>query len=400
MHLIKSIIIDTDNTSGNLLKDNLSGISDVEILDVYDDILEGYNAVLENKPELVFIDISENLDLALEIIEKILQKNKNCKIAVTSYETSADLIIRAMRAGAREFINKPIIKNDLVASVEKLKESVVIGSSEPQECKIFSIFSNKGGIGKTSIATNLAYNIAEITKEKVALIDLNLQMGDVTTFLDLNPSFDIAYVANNLDRVDESFLLSTLEKYKDTSLYVLADPPYLEQSEEITADQISAILNALKTTFSYIIIDTSSNFDGKTISALDCSDSILLASIVNLPSIRNVQRCLDLFQRLEYTKDKIKIIVNRYMDDDEIKIEDVEDVLNHNVFWKIPNSYFTIISAINKGLPINAIDDNSVLANNYKDLAALLSNNIILNPKTNIKKQEKSKLFSFFKTKK
>ncbi len=90
-----------------------------------------------------------------------------------------------------------------------------------------------------------------------------MQLAILQLFWDINPSFDISYVIQNLSRIDETFLLSTLEKYKDTNLYILADPPYLEQAEDITAEQISTLFEVLKKTFSYIIVDTGSNFDGK-----------------------------------------------------------------------------------------------------------------------------------------
>jgi len=268
-------------------------------------------------------------------------------------------------------------EQEAVMAIAKLRDLTLGNLSDNNKCKIISTFSNKGGIGKTAIAVNLALELANVTKEKVALIDLNLQLGDVTTFLDLNPSFDISYVVNNINRVDESFLLSTLEQYKDTSLYVLADPPYLEQAEDITSDQIAKLFDVLKETFSYIVVDTGSSFDGKTITVLDNSDLILLVTIVNLPAIRNAQRCLELFERLGYSNEKVKIVLNRYMENEEIKTEDVEDVLNKKVYWKIPNNYFTIMSAINKGIPVSMVNDMSNIARSYRDLAGVLSDNIV-----------------------
>lgn len=373
---IPTIIIDTEVQSVEVLKLYLNDLTYINVVDEFDDIVEGYNAVLETRPPIVFIDISKKTELALDIIAKIAASHKTCKIIVTSSVYSTDTIIRAMRAGAREFLPKPIIKEDLLNSLNKLKDQIVGYHSEDKKCRVITTFSNKGGIGKTAIATNLALELANITKEKVALVDLNLQLGDITTFLDINPSFDISYVVQNLSRIDETFLLSTLEKYKDTSLYVLADPPYLEQAEDITAEQIGTLFDVLKQAFSYIVVDTSANFDGKTITALDNSDLILLISIVNLPAVRNSQRCLDLFERLGYEKEKTKIIINRYMENDEIKIEDVEDVLGKKIYWKIPNNYFTIMSAINKGIPVGAVNPESNVSQSYRELAALLSDNI------------------------
>lgn len=373
---ISTVIIDTDPQSAEVLSLYLKEIEYIHLTETFTDFIQAYNDILETRPALVFVDITNKTELALDIISKISATHKTCKIVVTSSNYAAEIIIKAMRAGAREFLPKPIIKKDLISSLDKIKEQIVYSSSDVSKCRVISTFSNKGGIGKTAIATNLALELANITKEKVALIDLNLQLGDVTTFLDINPSFDISYVIQNLSRIDETFLLSTLEKYKETSLYVLADPPYLEQAEDITAEQISTLFGVLKKTFSYIVIDTGANFDGKTITALDNSDLILLITIVNLPAIRNCQRCLELFERLDYEKDKIKIVINRFMENDEIKVEDVEDVLGQNIYWKVPNNYFTIMSAINKGVPVKEINAESNISQSYRELAAMLSDSV------------------------
>lgn len=373
---IPTVIIDTEAQSIELLKLYLDELGYIQLAGEFSDIITGFNFIMENRPSIVIIDISHKTELALDIISKISNNHKTCKIVVTSSSYSTETIIKAMRAGAREFLPKPLIKDDFVTAMSKIKEQVSGFHSEDKKCRIITTFSNKGGIGKTAIATNLALELANMTKERVALIDLNLQLGDITTFLDINPSFDISYVIQNLSRIDETFLLSSLEKYKETSLYVLADPPYLEQAEDITAEQISALFDVLKQAFSYIVVDTSANFDGKTITALDHSDLILLISIVNLPAIRNCQRCLELFERLGYEKSKTKIILNRYMENDEIKIEDVEDVLGRKIYWKIPNNYFTIMSAINKGIPVGLINADSNISKSYRELAAMLSDNI------------------------
>jgi len=371
------VIIDSEETSRKIIKSYIEKMADIYVDEEFSDALAAYNYIIENRTNIVIVDISEEPDVTFELINKITSFNKQVKVIVTSYNADADLVIKSMRIGAREFLTKPMKEQEAVMAIAKLRDLTLGNLSDNNKCKIISTFSNKGGIGKTAIAVNLALELANVTKEKVALIDLNLQLGDVTTFLDLNPSFDISYVVNNINRVDESFLLSTLEQYKDTSLYVLADPPYLEQAEDITSDQIAKLFDVLKETFSYIVVDTGSSFDGKTITVLDNSDLILLVTIVNLPAIRNAQRCLELFERLGYSNEKVKIVLNRYMENEEIKTEDVEDVLNKKVYWKIPNNYFTIMSAINKGIPVSMVNDMSNIARSYRDLAGVLSDNIV-----------------------
>ena len=210
----------------------------------------------------------------------------------------------------------------------------------------------------------------------MALIDLNFQLGDVTTFLDLKPSFNISYMLQNLDKINEDFLLSTLEKYKDTSLYVLADPPFFKQVEDISSKQISKLFNILRDTFSYVVVDTSGGFDGKAMMALENSDLIFLVTIVNLPALRNCQRCLELFEKMGFDDEKTQVLVNRYMENDEIKAEDVEEVLGRKIYWKIPNNYFSMMSAINKGVPVSEINPDSNVALSYKNLALMVSDSV------------------------
>ena len=375
MKKISTFIIDSDNNSRELIRNFTNELEYIQISDCYNSLKEAFNAIIKEQPPLIIVDLSNDKEDNYKLIEKITTTQKQTKIIVTAASYDTDSIIKAMRSGAREFLPKPILKEDLVNTLNKINEQIY-GSDKTTNCKVITTFSNKGGIGKTSIATNLALEIANITKEKVALVDMNFQLGDVATFLDIKPSFDISYVVKNLDGTDDSFLLSTLDKYKDTDLYILADPPYMEQAKDITPEQISKLFDALRETFAYVIVDTSNVFDGKTITVLDNTDFIMLVTIVNLPAIRNCQRCLDIFERLGYDKDKTKVVINRYMENDEVKAEDVEEALNQKVYWKIPNNYFTIMSSINKGLPVSLINPTSNIAQSYRELATVLSDNI------------------------
>ena len=180
----------------------------------------------------------------------------------------------------------------------------------------------------------------------------------------------------NPDKINKDFLLNTMEKYKNTSLYVLADPPVFKQAKEVSGKEIQHLISVLKETFSYIVVDTDANFDGKTITALDNSDLLFLVTIVNLPALRNCQRCLDLFEKLGYDNDKVQILINRYMENDEIKAEDVEKLLNKQVYWKIPNNYFTLMAAINKGVLVSEINSTSNVAVSFRELAMNISDSI------------------------
>ena len=361
----KVIIMDRDETSRVILKDYLSEIEGVQLAAEFVEYDMAFDYAAKNEC-IAVIDISDNELKAIEVISELNKVNKSAKIVAISNKTSTETIIKTMRAGAKEFITKPITKTQFSDTVRELSNSSQTHSGD-NSCKIISTFSNKGGIGKTSIAVNLAVEIAEMTKEKTALLDLNLQLGDVSTFLDLTPSFDVCYVVNNLANIDNTNITNALTRYKNTSLYVIADPINIEQSKEITAEQIKALIFELKKTFSYIIIDVGTNIDAKTTTALDMSDVILLTAIVNLPAVRNIQRCMNLFKKLNYPQEKIKLVLN----------SDIEEAVHGKVFWKIPNNYLTMMSAINKGVPVSAVSPDANISVNFRDFASKITDYLI-----------------------
>ena len=378
----KIIIIGRDETTRVILKDYVNEIEDAGVSAEFVECGHALEYAKQNEC-LIVIDISDDEQKSVEFISEINLQKKDAQIIAISNKTSTENIIKIMRAGAKEFITKPVTKTQFINTVTELSNYEKSNSGD-NSCKIISTFSNKGGIGKTSIAVNLAVEIAEMTKEKTALIDLNLQLGDVSTFLDLTPAFDVCYVVNNLANIDKTNITNALTRYKNTSLYIAADPINIENSKEITAEQIKSLILELKKTFSYIIIDVGTNIDAKTITVLDMSDLILLTAIVNLPAIRNIQRCMNLFKKLNYPPEKIKLVLNRYMENEEIKTSDIEDVVHRKVFWKIPNNYLTMMSAINKGVPVNVVNPEANISVNFREFASkvidyLITQNITAN---------------------
>ena len=369
---ISKIIISNDEMSVDVIKGYLSDDSAV----VFNNFSDAYENIPDT-PSIVFLDLSsvddENI---LDGIKKIRAYKKSAAVVAISDSTTTETIIKVLRAGAKEFITKPLMKTEFDEILENLTQELDKQDSI-NSCKVISTFSNKGGIGKTSVAVNLAVELAQMSKETGALIDLNLQLGDVTTFLDMTPSLAMDYIAKNINNFDEEEFLKTLSRYKNTSLYVIADSINIAKSQDVTAQDIKNLITMLKKNFSYIVIDIGTNIDGKTIAALDLSDLILLVAVVNRTAIRSTQRCMELFSRLNYPQDKIKLVLNRYMENEEIKTSDIEEVVKQKVYWKIPNNYLTMMSAINKGVPVSTVNPESNIAINYREFATRLSDYLI-----------------------
>lgn len=370
---IEIFILDSNDNSREILQSMIEEMGLNLNINSYKDYISALEKIsIIGTKSIVFVDLSKINSSIIETLNKI--KLLTSKIVITSSNYSTDSIIQAMRLGAREFLPKPILKDDLrrVLSMFAQQENFDNESAS----KIITIYSNKGGIGKTTTAINLATELARTTRDKVALIDLNLQLGDVSTFLDIRPSFDVAYVVQNLLDKKEEVLIKAFEKYNNTNLYILSDPNYIENSVVINTTQIENLFNSLKKIFPYIIIDMSSNIDANSLKILDKSDLIFFTTIINIPAIRNAQRCLNLFKSRQYPKDKVKILINRFTENEEISIDDIETTLGEKVYWKIPNNYFSIMEAINKGVPVSDININSNIANSFRDFATKLSDDI------------------------
>ena len=366
-------VLDKNENSREIIKSFIENLDFVSEVKLYDDFTRGYEDIKLAENPVVILDISEDFAGLDEIAGKL--KLVTSKIIITSINYSTNTIIKALRLGAKEFLPKPVLREDLVRVLSMLAS--ISPENEVSQSKIITVYSNKGGIGKTTIAVNLAAELAKVTKDKVALVDLNLQLGDISTFLNLNPPFDVNYVIRRLIDKEENILIKGFEKYKNLSLYVLSDPSYIEQSESITTQQITTLFSSLKEVFPYIVVDMSSNIDSISLKILDSSDWIMFTTIVNIPAIRNAQRCLNLFRSRKYPSNKVKIVINRYMENDEIKIEDIENTLGESVYWKIPNNYFTIMEAINKGVSISEVNAESNIGNSFRDFAAKVSDDII-----------------------
>lgn len=334
---------------------------------------ELYNEITSLPHSILLVDMNEDFS---EQMKRIYSDCPACKIVAIKDVPDVNFIVNTIRMGAKDILAYPLIKSDFHNTLERLAKDFFAQNKQAQKCKIISVFSNKGGIGKTCIASNLAYELAQSTKDKVALIDLNFQTGDISTFMGLEPTYEISYIFENMKHFSGELIESLMCKYKETSLYVLTNPPGFEQGKAVSQKVLTDFFTALKSHFDYVVVDLNSLFDNQSISTMKLSDLVLLVTIVNLPALRNCQRCLEMFDKLGFDSSKIQVLVNRFMENDEISADDVVELLEKQIYWKLPNNYFAVMNAINKGILLSEVNRNSNISASYRELARYVADSV------------------------
>lgn len=359
--MIKTVIIDKNIQSLELLENNLKNINDIELLGKYENLSD-----INNLSEIDLIIFDINSKDSVEILNKTKEykeKKLNLKFIALSYEINSELVSKTLSSSVDDFLLKPVIPNILETSINKLTKTPF------KKANTITVFSNKGGVGKTSCAINLAYEIQKETKEKVCVLDLSFNSEDACVFLNVEQKFDIDYILANIENANKELLLSLIGKYNNSDLYILEAQENINPELKYTSQKINKIINSLKNIFDYLIIDTSSVVNEVNISILNNSDLILLIGLANMASIRHCQKCYELFDKIGYNNDKIKLILNRYIKDQEITLKDFEESIGKQVFETIPNNYLTLIDSINLGRSVGDVNPQSNIAKAYIKIA-------------------------------
>lgn len=305
----------------------------------------------QEQPDVVIVEGLGRDGSELAPIEFVTSKYPQMTICMLCSQHTPEFLISAMRAGVREVLPSPVTKaalESVVVRAELKHGSHKIQRGAPKNARILAFLSCKGGAGATFLAANLGYQLAAENR-RVLLIDLNLQYGDaVLTVHDRKPGSDIAELADNLSRLDASFLdASTV--HVTSNFEILAAPEDPAQSLQVRPEHLDTILNLAVNHYEFIILDLSRNLNDVTIKALDRADNIFLVLQAMLPYVRNAKQMMRMFQSLEYSHDKVDLLVNRYMKNSEIDLDDLRRTLGTNRMRIVPNSYSEVAKAINRG---------------------------------------------------
>lgn len=339
---------------------------------------EAFDALkMRSGPIVAVVDINRDPERAFAVTEQIKLKLSNVRLVMTAPTGAPDTILRAMRSGAEEFITQPFNWVEVLKSIDTIRRKIDVHTTKTAErSHIVAVSSNKGGVGSTTAATNLAACLVA-EKKSVCLVDLVLQFGSVTSFLNIDASYTILDLVKNLKRIDPLFLDGSLVKHA-SGIRVLAEPFYAEDARRITPADIDEILDVLAQSFDFVVVDTPKEFDDMLALVLDKANLIMFITEMDVPSLKSAHRALELFERMGIYDKKIRLILNRYVKSKLMTLESVEKALGVKVFWTLPNNYPVAIAAVNQGLSIQECDAKSDIAKSYAGLTAAVLNTFML----------------------
>jgi len=352
-NVLRLAIVDPNDTSRDALKTMLLGMEMVWLEAECSRYEFFADVVAQTNPDIGLVAIDNDPEKALSLVARLSESSPDCSVLVVSTSSDGNLILQAMRSGAKEFLTQPVRIEDLIAALGRISERRFgRGDSKPRGSQVIAVAGAIGGVGTTSIAVNLGCALAKNTENTVALVDLDLCLGDADVFLDAIPDYTLVDVAQNVTRLDFTLLKRSLTKHS-SGLFLLPRPVQLEDITLITPEDLQRVIGLLKATFTHLVLDLSKSYSSIDLVALETAHHILLVTQLDLPCLRNVVRLMMSFGEMEGMAEKVKIVVNRTgLESGQITLKKAEDTIGREVFWQLPNDYRTMIDVRNNGVPL------------------------------------------------
>ena len=306
---------------------------------------------------------------------------------------------KAMLAGAKDYIVKPFPSEELFNAINQVYASTKrrrVEAKKMGDGKVITVFSPRGGVGKTVLSTNLGVALAAVdTSCKVAIVDCNLQFGDVAMALNIMPKASISDMVTDIEHLDERVLSRYMVNFTD-NLHVLPAPFQPEKAESITQQHLTSVINLLKKHYNFIIVDTAPIFNDIILGIMDITDLLLLLAVPDIMTTKNIRLSLETLNTLGYPQEKIILVLNRANSKSGLSAIEMEEILHSKFKVVLPNDGKLVLSSINRGVPFTISDPNSILSREVQILAKKIYNeNTLLSSNEN--EVSKKGFFSSFK---
>jgi pilus assembly protein CpaE len=352
----------------------------------------------QTTPHVVVVAIDADLEKACKAIERLAQELPDVAILAISKRDDGQAILKALRAGAKEFLTMPFGVDTLSEALRKLEKtgkaqhSPNLGVNKKEKTLVISFLGSRGGVGCTSLSVNLAATLAADPHNKVVLVDLDLALGDADIALDLIADYTLSDLVENIDKLDMTFLNRSLSKHS-TGLALLPHPLNVGDATAITEDHLKRIISLLGACHTHLVLDLSKSLRQTDICALAMSDFIFLVVQLEITSIRNTIRLLSTLDADGRLGPRVKLVLNRVGMVTDISREKAVELLGRPFFWEVPNDHKIMMESRNSGTPMVKSAPVSKIQHNFSDFADAVCS------KTKANKGAKSFWHSFFTNK-
>jgi pilus assembly protein CpaE len=375
-NILRVALVDPRDESRENLKSLLVGMEIVWLeaecsrYEYFQDVISQTNL------DVGIVCLDANPDKAIALIERIRVSSPDCALLAMSSSTDGPLVIRTIRAGAKEFLTLPSNFEEMMQAMTRIQEMKFgSGDSRIRTSKMIAVAGATGGVGCTSIAVNIGCNLASNPENSVALVDLDLALGDADVFLDSIPDCTLLDVTENVSRLDFQLLRKSLTKHS-SGLYLLPRPVQLQELTAINPESIRRVIGFLRASFTHVVFDISKSFSEVDLTAMELVDEVALIVQLDLPCLRNMVRLLMSFQEMDEIRDKVKVVVNRMgLESGQISLKKARETIGRDVFYQIPNDYRTMIEMRNNGVPLIEQAPKAAITQSIMQLTDMLVGN-------------------------
>lgn len=367
---VRVIIVDDIAETRENVRKLLQFETDIEVIGAAKSGKEGIEFAKEQDPDVVLMDINMPDMDGISATEAILRTQPHVQVIILSVQGDQNYMRRAMLAGARDFLTKPPMADELISAIRRAGEmaqqdraksararsaqalpgSPAAGGFALTQGKVVTVYSPKGGTGCTTVAVNLALTLHN-EDTHVTLVDGNFQYGDVAVFINEQGKNTIIDLATRVDELDPEIVEGVMIKHIPSGVHVLAAPSRPEHAEKVSGDQFARLIDYLRQLYAYVVIDTTPTLNDITLAAIDKSNVIVLLTTQDIPSIKSARLFLDLLQTIGIGRERIVFCMNRYDKRIAITPERVGDNLKQPVAAVIPLDEKVVVPAVNRGVP-------------------------------------------------
>lgn len=363
------LLFNTDAAASASLRAAISGLPDTKVVTEVSDQSTLTDALRRLTVNILVFHLDPNPEHLIGLVEMVAAQFPKVPIIAISDRTEPTTIINAMRAGCQQFVFKPIDRADLARAVDRVAiKHTQLAPTGRRIC----VIGGSGGVGATTIACNLAMEIAHVTEATCAIVDFQLEFGDVASNFDCVPTHTISSLCEVEGEIDRT-MLETAVVELPCRVAVLGRPTHVEEAGGVTADRAASVLRLMSNFYGSIVVDTPRTLDRLALGALEQADAVLIVLQLIVPSVRNSLRLYRTLMNYGMPDDRVHIVVNRFKKNvGRIGPDDVEKQFGKKVFGTLPNDYQCVTNSLDFGHPLMADAPNSPVRTAIRELATQL----------------------------